>query len=282
MAVKAGRPRKTEGEREYSIRALDRAVAVLDVFSVERPELSLAEIARESGLSKPTAFRILHTLEKNRFVVYDEMLLKYRLGPKLLKLGGIAISTMTLRRTARNHLNALSEATGATVLMGVLLDDKLVYVDKRVGTGPIRIASEIGWHRECHFGMLGMILLAFSAPGKTAALLDEYPLRAHTRHSITDRKLFDSRLQDIRMKGYCLEFDEAFEGIWGVAAPIFDYTNKIVAAVGASLTSADAVGNKVEETVHAATACAYDISLALGCTAPSVHTNRSVGKGALA
>ena len=59
-------------------------------------------------------------------------------------------------------MNTLQEETGATVLMGVKIEDHLVYVDKREGRGMLRISSDIGWRRPLHYGMLGMILMAWN------------------------------------------------------------------------------------------------------------------------
>ena len=88
MPERSGRPRKVEDGPKYSVRAVERAIAVLNAFSFDRAELSLVEIAKETGLSKPTAFRLLATLEQHRYVAVDPARARYRLGPKLLELGG--------------------------------------------------------------------------------------------------------------------------------------------------------------------------------------------------
>lgn len=258
------RGRQDASTPQYSVRAVERAMALLGVFSIQRPEISLAEISREAKLSKATTFRLLHTLEKGHFVTFDASRSKYRLGPKLLELGGIALSSLTLRTAARQHLNLLHEETGATVLMCILLDNHLVYVDKREGKGPIRIASDIGWRRVPHFGMLGKTLLAYLPKDEIEKILDLYPLEPHTRHSVVDRREFVSRLESIRQRGYELEFDEAVEGLWGVAAPIYDSTAKVVASVGSSLPKSEATSERIHQVMEAVTRCAANISISLG------------------
>ncbi len=131
----------------------------------------------------------------------------------------------------------LQNATGATVLLGVNMDDQLVYVDKREGHGMLRIASDIGWRRPLHYGMLGMILMAYLSPKDVKKILRQYPLGAHTRFSITDQEVFRLRLEKIRKEGYVIEREEAVEKVIGIAAPIRDYSRRVIAALGIALTS---------------------------------------------
>jgi len=259
----------TDGKNQYSVRSVERALTILKAFSLESGELTLGEVARAASLSKPTAFRLLFTLEKERFVALDHATGRYCLGSKFLELGGIAISSLTLRKTARQFVNRLNEESGATILMGIFLENRLVYVDKRDGHGQIRIVSDIGWRRDIHFGMLGAVLLAHMDPKLVDELLTLSPLAHHTRHSIVNRKLFDARLLEIRRQGYCLEFNEAIEGVWGVASPVHDFTGRVVAAVGASLPLSEASDGKIAQMTLAVPKCAAAISQALGHHRPS-------------
>ncbi len=116
------------------------------------------------------------------------------------------------------------------------MEDQLVYMDKREGNGMIRISSDIGWRRPLHYGMLGMVLMAYLNPEEATRILTKYPLEAHTPFSITDKNAFNLRLEKIREQGYLTEKEEAVEGIIGIAAPIRDYSRQVVAALGVALT----------------------------------------------
>lgn len=266
---KVGRPKKDGEKSQYSIRAVERAAEVLSAFSVQQTELTLGEIAKSARLSKPTAFRILHTLEANRFVSYDQAISKYRLGSKLLELGGIALSSLTLRKAARPHLNRLNSATGATVLLGVIMDEHLVYVDKREGMSPIRVVSDIGWRREPHFGMLGRTMMAYMREEEVRALLARFPLLPHNRYTITDLDKFFGSLAEVRKNGVIIEVNEAIEGLWGVAAPVYDVTRKVIAAVGASLPVSEHSEQRVAGVVAAVREAARNISTELGYVSPT-------------
>ena len=124
---------------------------------------------------------------------------------------------------------------GATVLLGINIENQLVYIDKREGNGMLRISSDIGWRRPLHYGMLGMVLMASLERKEMRQILAEDPLQAHTPFSITDQDAFSIRLEQIRDQGYVLEEEEAVEGVVGIAAPIKDYSRQVVAALGIAL-----------------------------------------------
>ena len=221
----------------YRIKALDRALDLLDCFSFQNREMTLSELAEHTGLNKTTAKRMLSNLTGRGYLRQDPNTKRYRLGLRLFELGGIVYSSFSLRKAAAPHMTNLMEKTGLTVLLGVSREDHLVYVDKREGTGIIRISSDIGWRRPLHFGMLGMILMAYLHQDKLESILDKYPLEAYTPLSITDRDAFSLRLANIRKDGYVIERGEAHDGITGVAAPVRDYSRKVIAAVGVARPS---------------------------------------------
>jgi len=86
-----------------------------------------------------------------------------------------------------------------------------------------------------HYGMLGMVLMAYLAPKEARRIIQQFPLEGHTPLSITDDDAFNLRLGKIREKGYVLEKEEAVEGVMGVAAPVRDYARQVVAALGIAL-----------------------------------------------
>lgn len=219
----------------YRVQALDRALDILGCFTFQNREMSLSEIVQCTGLNKTTAKRLVSNLTFRGYLKQDLKTKRYQLGLRLFELGGIVFSSFSLRKAADPYISRLQYETGATVLLGVMIEDHLVYVDKREGNGMIRISSDIGWRRNLHYGMLGMVLMAYISPEKVRDILKKYPLEAHTPFSITDEDAFSLRLEKIRKDGYILEREEAVEGIMGIAAPIRDYSRQVVAALGVAL-----------------------------------------------
>ena len=219
----------------YKVQALDRALDILDCFSFQNRELSLSDVVLRTGLNKTTAKRLISNLESRGYLQQIPQTKTYQLGMRLFELGGIVFSSFSLRRAAAFPMTRLQSETGATVLLGVQIDDQLVYIDKREGNGMLRISSDIGWRRPLHYGMLGMVLMASHDLKDVRKILSEHPLQSHTPFSITDQDAFSLRLEQVRDQGYVLEKEEAVEGVMGIAAPIRDYTRQVTAALGIAL-----------------------------------------------
>ncbi len=257
-------------EDKYNIRAIVRAISVLEVFSRERRTLSLDELTQASGLSKPTLFRILSTLQSKKYVLQDKKDGRYRLGSVFLALassalGASALGSLNLGTITRPHLIELRNRAQATVLLGALMEDLLVYLEKQEGKGPVRLAADIGWRRDPpNYGMLGMTLMAHIQPAEQERLLRESPPHAYTRKSVTDLGLFRQKLREIRDCGHVVEFEEAIEGVWGVAAPVWNSAGEVVAAVGAALPMTVKSDERIAETIHLVKSCAKEISSDLG------------------
>lgn len=265
MSARRATARDGDESQKYNIRAIERAVSVLNTFTGEKKRLTLDEVTRETGLSKPTAFRILATLCQVGYLVLDAGDGRYRLGSVFLALGASAMGSISLGSVAKPHLASLRDFLQTTVLLGSLMDELLVYQEKMESPGPVRIAADIGYRRDPpHFGMLGMTLMAYQKPETLEKLLQRTPLKAYTQKSVTDRDAFVARLAKIRENGYCLEFGEAIEGVWGVAAPVKNRAGEVVAAVGAALPISSKDEEKVARAVVAVKEAAAAISKELG------------------
>jgi IclR family KDG regulon transcriptional repressor len=241
---------------QYRVQSVDRALNILDCFSFQNREMTLSDVVRKTGLNKTTAKRLVANLAGRGFLKQDPVSKQYQLGMRLFELGGIVFSSLSLRHAATYPMTRLQSQTGATVLLGMMVDDEFVYVDKREGKGMIRISSDIGWRRPLHYGMLGMVLMAHLDSREVRRILKDNPLQAHTPFSITDEHAFSLRLEKIRKEGYVLEQQEAVEGVIGIAAPIRDYSRQVIAALGIALTLAqnnskkdiDQIVDRVKET----------------------------------
>jgi len=249
----------------YRVQALERALDILDCFSFQQRELGLSEIAEITGLNMTTAKRLISNLTSRGYLQQIPNTKRYQLGMRLFELGGIVFSSFSLRKAAAHHITHLQNKTGITVLLAVMMDDQLVYVDKREGRGMIRISSDIGWRRPLHYGMLGMVLMAHLDPGHVKEILEKTPLQAHTSNSLTDKDAFSIRLEEIRKDGFILEREEAVEGIIGIAAPVRDYSRQVIAALGVAIPVVKSNSEKeLEKTVEQVMATCDEISSDLG------------------
>ena len=233
--------------RTFYNQSLERALSILCIFDRDRQAFTLSQLSLLVGLSKATVLRLCSTLIKYDFLRYNPQSKLYSLGLKLFELGGIVFSSFSIRRVAFPHLSRLQSKLGKTVFLGILLNDELVYIDKREdGRNPIQFSSQIGTRRPPYFGMLGQLLMAYLPDGEVNRLLNKTPLRASTKKSLTNVKEFKKRLQKIREQGFYIDKGEALEGVMGIAAPIRDYTGEVIAGVGVGFlaSSVDSNGTK--------------------------------------
>jgi IclR family KDG regulon transcriptional repressor len=253
---------KSNKSEMYRVQAVQRALDILDCFDFDQRQLSLTEIALRTGLNKTTVLRLASNLVERRYLQVEAG--GYSLGLRLFELGGVVFSSFSLRRAATRHLTRLQQETSGTVLLGALIDDQLVYLDKRESGEGVRIVSDIGWRRPPHYGMLGMVLMAGLSAKEVSRLLRRYPLKPVTPATVTDPGAFRQRLVHIAEQGYVVEDGEAVEGVIGVAAPIKDYTGRVAAAVGCAVLRAQHTRQTFDRVTDLVRAAAREISREMG------------------
>jgi IclR family KDG regulon transcriptional repressor len=251
-------------EEQYDIKILGKIVKVLDLYTYKENAYTFAEIRKRTGLPKTTVFRILKSMEKAGFFKYDNQTEKYSLGLRFFELGGIVYSSLSIRKAAAHYMDALSDNLKATILLGVIKDDQLFYVDKRESDSIIRVTSHSGLKRPPYYGMLGMTLLAYMSEDERKRLLDLYPPTRITDKTVTDRAKIMRTLDETKRLGYYVEVDEIIEGLTGVGVPIMDFSGNVVAALGATQPGFQIKDGVMEKIIESLVDAARSISKELG------------------
>lgn len=221
-------------KRAYRVEALARGLAVLSTFNQAMAELSLAQIAASTGLSKSTAFRIVRTLEEAGYLTRHPETLRYRPGLKVLELGFTALSSLGIRDAARPFLEQLSRETGETVSLSLLDGLEVVYIDRVRNKSIVGVVLELGSRIPANCASMGKAMLAHLSAEDLAALLEATPLAPCTGRSIVDPAALERELARIRRRGYAINDQELEVGLRAVAAPIRDHTGGVVAAINAT------------------------------------------------
>lgn len=251
-------------EHKYTIKVLEKAVKIFDIFSYGDDSFTLAEIRKRTGLPKTTIFRILKTFENAGFFKYNTNRESYSLGLRILELGGLVYSSLSIRKAAAPYMDALSNSLKATILLGVIKDDQLLYIDKREMDSIIRVTSHIGLKRHPYFGMLGMILLAYMDNMEKKRLIRLYPPVKITPRTVTDTKQIMKSLDKAKRDGYYMEQDEIVEGLLGIGVPIRDFSGNVVAALGATQPVFQIKDGTIENTIRQLLEASRSISKELG------------------
>jgi|GEM_PF-4276824 DNA-binding IclR family transcriptional regulator len=160
-------------ENENLARTVGKALDILDCLGREKTCLSASEVARHCRFSRPTAYRLLHTLLTRGYVTQDRSQEeKYRLGYKILELSKSLLDSVELRQQALPFLQDLSRTVNETVHLAVLDRGEVVYIEKVESTQPVRMHSTIGSRNPVHCTALGKAILAYLPPGPQAAVLE--------------------------------------------------------------------------------------------------------------
>jgi IclR family acetate operon transcriptional repressor len=211
--------------------SVSKALSLLDAFTLEQPELSLVQIARQAGIHKSSAFRLLATMEAQGFVEKDPVSHGYRLGWKLAELAGRLLGRYELRELAAPHMEQLARESGEIVHLSILDGAEIVYLEKKGRSQPLTVSTTIGGRSPAHASAMGKVLLASLAEGEMRRVLRGLSLRRFTPTTITDRRKLARELSAIRRQGYALDDEETFPGIRCVAAPLRDREGRVVAAL---------------------------------------------------
>jgi IclR family pca regulon transcriptional regulator len=218
-------------ERRQSLQSLERGIAVIQVFSRERPALTLSEVARLCGITRATARRILLTLEDLGHVRSDGRL--FSLTPRVLTLGWAYLSSLNLWETAQPLMEELTRRTSESCSAATLDLPDIVYV-ARVPTHRIMtIALGIGTRLPAHCTSMGRVLLADLPEAELEAFLATTPLDGYTPRTITEPERLRRTIATVRQQGWALVDQELEIGLRSIAAPL-RVEGRTIAAVNVS------------------------------------------------
>lgn len=222
----------TKDEQRYIIQSVSRALELLNVFSLERPELSLTEISRCLNLGPSSTLRLLVTLQSYGFVEQSLESRKYHLGVACLKLGSIILQQSDIRKQALPILLSLRDDCRDTVHLARLDDREVIYLEKLNGLLPIgMMGSKVGGSSPAHCTGLGKAMLAHKTEAELRQLYAESELDRFTPNTITDFMELLAELDHIRGCGYAIDNEEHEIDVKCVAVPIWDYRQTVVGAI---------------------------------------------------
>ena len=205
-----------------------RTLDVLGAFDEQHRRLPLARIAERSGLSAPTALRIVRELvERGALVRGDDR--TYWIGRRLWELGLLSAVETDLRELASPYLHDLHAATRATVSLAVREGQSVLYLDRVAGQASVPVVSRTGARLPLHATGVGKALLAH-APGEVVETVMA-ALAPATPYTITAPGLLARQLARIRAEGYATTREEMTLGACSVAVPIW-VGGDVVAAIG--------------------------------------------------
>lgn len=236
--------------------SVDNALRILSMFE-SRPTIRIAEVARELGIAKSTAHRLLAMLEHHRYVRRSDHTRAYAPGLALLEVGLQQSSSFDLRDASRPHLEILRDQTGESCGLLVLDGTEAVMVEFVPATHPLRIVEQIGDRAPAHLTAAGKALLADLDTDELAILYPRAELATVTPTSLQTTADLERELEAIRRRGVATNMEESGPGVVGIAAPVPGPRGRAIAAVLLALP-ASRIGENLIETFSTAVRAAAD------------------------
>lgn len=244
------------------VQSVERALAILDILA-RSGEAGVTAIAKELGVHKSTAFRLVTTLEQGGLVEQSEERRKYRLGMGILRLAGATTARLDLVQEARPISRRLAATTGETVNIAVLADRAALYLDQVAGSSSLQSHNWVGQHIPLHATSNGKVLLSGLDDAELVRVLGT-DLPAFTDATVTDLELLRKEIAEVRERGYGTAVDELEVGLTAVAAPIHNAHGDVIAAISVSGPTFRLVDTQLADAIAALLAAAREISYRLG------------------
>ena len=206
------------------VRAVDRAVAILQCFTPEQPALSVIDIQKRVGLSRPTLYRLLQTLAQRDLIDAESEPQRFRLAHGVMKLSHVWLKGLDVVVLARSIVDGLRDVTGETAALFKLEADRGICVLECESRHVLSISRGVGDSLSITQGSTGKAMLAFMEAERQAELLRTLPNPQRTR--------LEEGMRFAKRHGYATSRGEIFVGAVAVSAPYFDHRGTVIGSVG--------------------------------------------------
>jgi DNA-binding IclR family transcriptional regulator len=219
---------------EYIIQAVSHALDLLEQFHDDIDELGVTELSKRLKLHKNNVFRLLATLESRGYIEQNKATENYRLGLKALELGQTFIKQMGLLRQAKPILEKMVADCNETCYVAIFKEGHVVYLDVVETDMTVRVVSRVGSRLPAYCTAAGKVYLAHMSEEEISEILPKNDFQTYTKTTIKNRTELGKELQEIAEQGYALDREELDLGVHCIAAPIRDYTRRIVGSISIS------------------------------------------------
>lgn len=215
-------------DSKLTVRAVERALDILLCFT-EAPELSMTEIAGKAGLHKSTVHRLLASLENKGFLLRNPSSEKYRLGFRLWELSANLSVSDDPEVVLLPELEHLRDVLEETVSLYVRDGLERIRVQAVQSNQVIRRVAQVGARLPLYVGASSKVLVAFGEPEVLGQVLE-----SPTWPASMDRDAFAAQMEEVRRLGYATSVEERETGAAAIAVPVYNRSQKLVAALAIS------------------------------------------------
>jgi IclR family pca regulon transcriptional regulator len=209
--------------------SLARGLTVLQAFSDQRRNLTIAQISHKTGIPRASVRRCLHTLIQLGYAEADGN--NFSLKPKVLTLGYSYLSSTPLTVSAHPYLNHISRTLNESCSLAVLQDDEVLYVGRSATSRIMSVSLTTGSRLPAYCTSLGRVMLASLPPAELEGYLERVPLKAMTDKTVVSKCRLKEILAEVRQAGFAMIEEELEIGLRSIAVPVRGASGRVLAAL---------------------------------------------------
>jgi IclR family transcriptional regulator, pca regulon regulatory protein len=231
------KPRSTQDRDPLFNQSVEKAFAILEAFGGERRALNLSEVSTAVGMTKSSAQRCTHTLERLGYLRRDPRVKRWVLTPQALNMAHSYLSGHPLIEQATTHLIDLNQASGESVSLSEPYETDMVFIARFPSHKRFFIHMPVGRRLPMFCTASGRAYLSGLPAAEVQKLLRRSTLKQFTPQTLTDPVEIVRQIEAAREAGYAWADQEYYRGDVTIAAPVFGDDSVPVAAVNISAPS---------------------------------------------
>lgn len=235
MADSTGKPAPEAGRAVQGTASFSKFMIVLQAIADAPGDLDIAKLTKALPYPRGTVYRIVSALMAEGLVTEKQDSRTYQLGHRLIALASKSWETSDLRSAARDHIEALRNATGETVHLAVPSGTGMVYIDKLESPRTVRMTSRIGTRVELYSTSVGKAYLAALPELQCREIIANLNMQPRTRNTLTDPEALLSEIRKTRANGYSYDNEENEPDIRCFGGAIVDRNGSPVGGVSLSI-----------------------------------------------
>jgi len=249
---------------EQKVQILDRVMDIIELLSTSTQGMGVTEIGNRLSLHKSTVHRLINSLARRGYIEKDNKTGLYKIGLKFIEISSLHLHQLELKTEATPYMRRLSEVTGQVSHLAIMDDTDVVYIEKFDLLQSLRLYSQIGKRIPVYCSALGKVLLSSKSNEIRNQILDSIELKPFTKNTIIDRKSLEHELNKTKQRGWAVDNEEHEPGVCCIAAPVFDFTGKAIAAISISGDKSAIDSGQKDHFIKMVVEAAKDISERMG------------------
>ena len=244
-------------------------MSLLEVLGEDEEGYRLTDLATRTGLSPSTVHRLLTSLEKRKFVQFDQSDGMWHVGRMAFSVGAAFVRQRNFVAPALPFLRRLRDRTRETANLGVVDDGEIVVLTQVESREIMRAITRVGGRAPMVTSGMGKAILATYTPADIAAIVSSQGMRKSTANSITRASDLRSELDMIRRQGYSVDDEEFVPGLRCIAATVYNHQAEALCAVSVSGLALRLTRDRIPAIGQLLAETARELTLALGGKLPS-------------